>query len=84
MLEPVALILATESGLVCTRSPENRADDLSMLLPLSSAVPWLYSMAPGWSAANEAAERTRTIMQLRTLKWKGLIVTDITIVGSHC
>src|SRR5438477_2724226 len=40
-------------------------------------------MAPGWSAANEAAERTRTIMQLRILKCKGLIVTDITILGSR-
>src|SRR5580704_2069321 len=40
-LEPVAFMLATESALVCIKSPEKTADDLAMLLPLSNAVPWL-------------------------------------------
>src|ERR1700683_391576 len=39
MLEPVASMLATESAFVCTKSPENRAEERAMLLPLSSAVP---------------------------------------------
>ncbi len=34
-------MLAAESALVCTKSPEKMADDLAMLLPLSNAVPWL-------------------------------------------
>ena len=40
-VEPVALMLATESEFVCTKSPKKMADDLAMLLPLSNAVPWL-------------------------------------------
>jgi hypothetical protein len=40
-MEPEALILAAESLLVCTKSPEKIADDLAMLSPLSHAVPRL-------------------------------------------
>jgi hypothetical protein len=40
-MDPEAFMLAAELALVCTKSPEKIADDLVMLLPLSSAVPWV-------------------------------------------
>src|ERR1700683_2496199 len=61
-------MLATESAVVCIKSPEKIADDLGMLSPLSRAVPWLYSMAPGWSAPNSAAGTISRSTQLNTLR----------------
>src|SRR5262252_569157 len=59
-LEPVAVMVTTESGLVYTKSPRKMADDRVMVLPLTNAGPWLYSMAEGVSAANNETGNSTT------------------------
>jgi hypothetical protein len=67
-------MLATESFVVCTRSPEKIADDLAMLVPFSIAFPWLYNMAAGWSATNQAPGKIMSISQLRIFTYRVLII----------
>jgi hypothetical protein len=41
-------------------------------------------MAAGWFAANKAADKITTVMQLSIFKYKDLIiVANITILGHH-
>jgi hypothetical protein len=80
-MEPEAFMLAADSALVCTRSPKKRADDLAMLWPLSNAVPWLYTMAAGRSAANKETGRIRikTNRLLRIFTYTVLVIRSTSI-----
>jgi hypothetical protein len=79
-MEPEAFMLAAESELVCTKSPEKIAEDLGMLWPLSMAVPWLYSIAAGRSAANKATGRITIKRLLRIFKYGAPIIASTSIV----
>src|SRR5580692_5491022 len=79
-LEPGALMLATESDLVCTRSPGKTAEDFGTLLPFSQAVPLVYSMAAPESAANKDAGTSTIKKQATTVRRIRMVVIGLSRV----
>jgi len=66
-LEPEAVIVATDSGLVCTKSPGKIAEERGKALPLSHTVPLPSSMAAPVSAALRDTGMQAIIIQQTSL-----------------